>query len=128
MCCGQKVLQNKLTLSPMALMSLLLDYHWRTLSPCLSKVLVPSLLKPTLFAQVFMLATTFWCCLVAIQYHQFCASLHLESIATHCVNPTCGKPISNDWIVSFGFQHKSLLLKRPKQEKGCSIINTTRSI
>jgi hypothetical protein len=50
-------------------------------------------------------------------YHQFCASLHLESKATHCVNPTCGKPISNDWIIIFGFQHKSLLLKRPKQEK-----------
>ncbi len=33
-------------------------------------------------------------------YHQFCVSLHLESKATHCVNPACGKLISNDWIVS----------------------------
>ncbi len=28
-------------------------------------------------------------------YHQFCAGLHLESKATHRVNPACGKPISN---------------------------------
>jgi hypothetical protein len=35
--------------------------------------------------------------------HQFCAGLHLESKATHYVNPIWGKPISNDWIVSFSF-------------------------
>ncbi len=60
-------------------------------------------------------------------YHQFCAILHLKSKATHYVNPTCGKPITNEWIVSFGFQEKSLLLKRPKQEKGCNIVSTTRA-
>jgi hypothetical protein len=61
-------------------------------------------------------------------YHQFCVGLHFESKATHYVNRTCGKPIFNDWIVSYGFQQKSLLLKRPKQEKGCNIVSTTRSI
>ncbi len=29
-------------------------------------------------------------------YHPFCVGLHLESKATHCVNPTCRKPLTND--------------------------------
>jgi hypothetical protein len=29
-------------------------------------------------------------------YHPFCVGLHLESKATHCVNPTCGKSLTND--------------------------------
>jgi hypothetical protein len=38
---------------------------------CLSEVSVPSLLKPTLFAQVFMLATTLWCCLMVVHITNF---------------------------------------------------------
>jgi hypothetical protein len=61
-------------------------------------------------------------------YHHFCVGLHLELKATHCVNPTCKKPLTSDWITSFSFQQKHLLSKKLKQEKGCIIVSTTRSI
>ncbi len=40
-------------------------------NPCLLEVSVPSLLKPTILAQVFMLATTFWCCLMVVHITNF---------------------------------------------------------
>ncbi len=44
-----KCLAKRLTLCPTGPMSRLLHYLKKTLSPCMSKVLVPSLLKPALF-------------------------------------------------------------------------------
>jgi hypothetical protein len=61
-------------------------------------------------------------------YHPFYEGLHLESKAIHCVNPTCEKPLTSEYITSSSFQQKNLLLKRLKQEKGCNIVSTTRSI
>jgi hypothetical protein len=49
-------------------------------------------------------------------YHHFCMGVHLETKVTICVNPTCGKVLSKDWITSVGFNHINMKFKRPKLE------------
>jgi hypothetical protein len=44
-------------------------------------------------------------------YHCFCVGLHLESKATHCVNPTCEKPLTSDWITRSSFEQKQFIIK-----------------
>jgi hypothetical protein len=46
-------------------------------------------------------------------YHHFCMGVHLETKATICVNPTCGKILLEEWITSVGFNHISMKFKRP---------------
>jgi len=46
----------------------------------------------------------------------FCMGVHLETKANVCVNPTCKKILSKEWITSVGFNHINMKFKRPKLE------------
>jgi len=49
-------------------------------------------------------------------YHHFGMGVHLETKVTICVNPTCRKVLSEEWITSVGFNHINMKFKRPKLE------------
>ncbi len=51
-------------------------------------------------------------------YHPFCLAVYLETKFAKCARPSCGKPLSMDWITSFGFKHINLTWRAPKVEKG----------
>ncbi len=51
-------------------------------------------------------------------YHPFCLGDYLETKATHCAKPICGKILLTNWIISFGFKQYNVKLTRPKLEKG----------
>jgi hypothetical protein len=47
-------------------------------------------------------------------YHLFCMAIHLESKAIICVNATCGKPLSTNWLSTTRFHQLYMVLKQPK--------------
>ncbi len=63
-------------------------------------------------------------------YHPFYMGLYVETNATHCAKPMCGKLLEYDCITSFGFRQAYFQLKRPKLEVGCNAVtkNTSASL
>jgi hypothetical protein len=51
-------------------------------------------------------------------YHAFCMGVHLVIIkSVFCARPTCGQVLSQDWMISQGFNQVNMLLKKPKLKK-----------
>jgi hypothetical protein len=56
-------------------------------------------------------------------YHPFCLVMYIMELKVDaCARPTCGEVFSNHWIISFGFKHIHVPMKRIKLENlGCSL-------
>jgi hypothetical protein len=55
-------------------------------------------------------------------YHPFYLVVCMETNSAKCARPSCGKPLSMDWIASFGFKHINLTWRTPKVEKGVTTL------
>jgi hypothetical protein len=53
----------------------------------------------------------------------------METKSAKCVRPSCGKPLSMDWIASFGFKHINLTWRTLKVEKRVTtlVVSGTKS-